>query len=279
MSEKAGHRVYIKKPVRGTNKELAAVVAGNASEKARQAKLTAQKDEGVLVSLAQLLHLEVVPQRIEAYDISNIGKENITAGMVVYENGKPCKSDYRLFKIKTVQNTTDDYASMREALRRRLRHLKEDQSGAFSVCPDLILIDGGKGHISVVKEVLEEENIDIPVFGMVKDDYHKTRALCTDSEEINIAKERSIYMLIYAIQEEVHRFTVGKVSAAKRATLKHSSLEAIGGIGPAKAKKLLGAFGTLAALKKAAEEEICAVKGISKTDAHNITRYFSKKEE
>ncbi len=279
LSEKAGHRVYIKKPVRGVNKELTTVVVGNAAEKARQTKLNAEKDENVMTTLAGLLQLEVLPERIEAYDISNIGKENITAGMVVYENGKPCKSDYRLFKIKSVQDTTDDYASMREALTRRIRHLKEDKSGAFSIRPDLILIDGGKGHISVVKEVLKKENVDIPVFGMVKDDYHKTRALCTDSEEINIAKERSIYMLIYAIQEEVHRFTVGRVNAAKRATMTHSSLEKIPGIGPNKAKRLLGAFGTLNALKKATENEISTIKGISTADAKSIVEYFSARKD
>ncbi len=278
LSSKAEHRVYIKKPVRGTNKELTSVVVGNAAEKARQTKLNAEKDESVLVALSQLLQLEVLPERIEAYDISNIGKENITAGMVVYENGKPLKSDYRLFKMKTVQDTTDDYASMREALRRRIKHLKEDKNGAFAIRPDLILIDGGKGHISVVKEVMSEENADIPVFGMVKDNFHKTRALCTDTEEINIAKERSVYMLIYSIQEEVHRFTVGKVNAAKRSTLKHSSLEKIDGIGPSKAKKLLGAFGTIAALKQATEEKISAVSGISRTDARKISEYFSERK-
>lgn len=279
LGERAGHRVYLKKAVRGVNKELTAVVCKNAEEKARQKKLEIQKDEDVLWDMTKLLRLEAVPERIEAYDISNIGKENITAGMVVYQNGKPLKTDYRLFKIKTVKDNTDDYASMREALTRRIKHLKEDNSGAFSIYPDLLLIDGGKGHVSTVKDVLKENGIDIPVFGMVKDDYHKTRALCTDSEEISIARERGIYMLIYAIQEEVHRFTVGKVSAAKRSTLKHSSLEKIEGIGPVKARKLLGAFGTLSALKKASVSEITAVRGISEQDAYNVFQYFNQKKE
>ena len=141
-----------------------------------------------------------------------------------------------------------------------------------------MLIDGGKGHISVVKEVLREENMDIPAFGMVKDEFHKTRALCTDTEEISIAKDRAIFMLIYSIQEEVHRFTVGKTTAAKRRTLKHSSLESIDGIGPSKAKKLLGAFGTLSALQKATEGEISAVKGISKADAEKVYNYFVQRK-
>ena len=117
------------------------------------------------------------------------------------------------------------------------------------------------------------------MFGMVKDEYHKTRALCTDSEEINIARERSIFMLIYSIQEEVHRFTVGKVSASKRSTMKHSSLEQIAGIGPSKAKKLLAGFGTLVSLKNASESEIRAIKGITDTDARNVYEYFNKKKD
>jgi excinuclease ABC subunit C len=270
--------VLLKHPLRGNNKELTNTVLKNAQEKARQIKLSAQKDESVLVNLAQTLSLEALPIRIEAYDISNIGSENITAGMIVFENGKPKKSDYRLFKIKTVEGKPDDYASMREALKRRIAHLKSDTSGSFSEYPDLLLIDGGKGHISVVKEVLSEENVDIPVFGMVKDEFHKTRALCTDTEEISIAKDRAIFMLIYNIQEEVHRFTVGKTTSAKRRTLKHSSLESIDGIGPSKAKKLLGAFGTLAALQNATEDEILAVKGISRIDAENVYKYFLQRK-
>lgn len=276
LSDKAGYRVYIKKPERGANKELIDVAYKNATEKARQTKIETEKNEVVLLDLANLLRLEVIPERIEAYDISNIGRENITAGMIVYKNGKPLKNDYRLFKIRSVINTTDDYSSMREAIERRIKHLKEDKNGAFSEYPDLLLIDGGKGHVSIVKEVLEKEGICIPVFGMVKDDFHKTRALCTETEEINIAKQRAIFMLIYSIQEEVHRFTVDKVNAAKRSTMKHSSLEKIDGIGPSKAKKLLLGFGTVTALKNASRDEILAVKGISAKDADNILKYFNK---
>jgi len=276
LTNTSDHRVYVKKPVKGANKDLIDVVRGNAMEKARQVKLDAQKDEGILLSLAKLLKLETLPERIEAYDISNIGSENITAGMIVYQNAKPLKSDYRLFKIKSVVGKPDDYSSMKEALRRRFRHLTEDEIGAFSFYPDLILLDGGKGHVSAVKEVLREENLDVPVFGMVKDEYHKTRALCTDVDEISIAKDRSLFMLIYSIQEEVHRFTVEKMSAAKSSSLKRSSLERIDGIGPAKAKALLKAFGTMSSIKNASEKEIKAVKGISQADAQNVYHYFLK---
>ena len=156
-------------------------------------------------------------------------------------------------------------------------HLKEDTSSSFAEYPDLLLIDGGKGHVSVIKEVLRAENIDIPVFGMVKDDFHKTRSLCTEENEINIAKEQSVFMLIYRIQEEVHRFTVNKVMKGKRKSLTHSSLEKIDGIGPAKSKKLLQTFGSLAAIKKATIEELSAVKGITKSDAESIYQYFKSK--
>lgn len=274
--EKCGYKVNLKHPERGALKELVNVAMSNALEKARQINIQAQKDEGVLFSLAQLLRLEALPQRIEAYDISNIGSENITAGMVVYKNGHPSKNDYRLFKIKEVVDAPDDYSSMREAIRRRLRHLKEDSLGSsFAEYPDLMLIDGGKGHVSTVKEVLKEENIDIPVFGMVKDEFHKTRALCTENEEINIAREQAIFMLIYRIQDEVHRFTVNKVMKTKSASLTHSSLERIDGIGPAKAKKLLKHFGSLSAIKSASVEELSLVKGINSADAQKIFQYFN----
>ncbi len=278
FSRRTGHKVEIRHPERGAVKEICQTATKNAEEKARQSKLDAQKDESVLFRLAQLLRLECLPMRIEAYDISNIGSENITAGMVVFENGKPKKTDYRSFRIRSVVGQADDYSSMREALQRRIRHLKEDQKGSFSEYPDLILVDGGRGHVSAVKEILKDEDVSIPVFGMVKDEFHKTRALCTEHDEINIAREKSTFMLIYKIQEEVHRFTVGITTKAKQKTLKHSSLEKIDGIGPAKAKKLLDAMGTLSAIKNATAEELSAVSGISRTDAVTVYRYFHEKQ-
>ena len=276
LSQRAGRRITVKKPERGTFKSLCEVVEGNAKEKARQSRLEAQRDESVLITLASMLCLESVPERIEAYDISNIGSENITAGMVVYVNGKPSKSDYRSFNIKSVTDAPDDYRSMQEAISRRIRHLKEDTTGAFAQYPDLWLIDGGKGHVSAVKEILRSEGVDIPVFGMIKDDYHKTRALCTESEEINIAREKAVFMLIYRIQESVHNFTVGKTTKAKGKTMKHSALEKIPGIGPAKAKQLRLTLGSYAAVKNASVAELSAVKGISAKDANNIYRHFHK---
>lgn len=278
VSDCAGHAVSFKTPQRGELRALCELAADNARERAKQYLESVKKDDGVLLALANHLGLEVLPERIEAYDISNLGSEHITAGMIVIENGKFRKSDYRVFSIKTVENGTDDYASMREALSRRLAHL-EDESGAFATPPDLILLDGGKTHVGAVKQVMNEMGMDIPVFGMVKDDYHKTRALCTEDGEINIARDQQVFVFLYKIQEEVHRFTVSRMDNAKRKTLKHSSLEAIKGIGPEKAKRLLASFGGSAALKAADIDSIAAVKGISRADAENVYRHFHREKE
>ena len=250
----SGHRVQVRVPERGELHTLCDMAQKNAAEQARL--FTAETN------------------RTEAYDISNIGSEHLTAGMIVCEEGKFKKSDYRTFRIGSVEGT-DDYASMREALDRRLSHLGDDE-GSFSNLPDLILLDGGRGHVSTIRELLAEKGLDIPVFGMVKDDFHKTRALCTENEEISIARVQDVFTLIYRIQEEVHRYTIGRMTQAKRKTVRTSSLTKIPGIGDAKAKKLLSAFGGLAALKKATCGQIAAVPGISAKDADNIVAYFKK---
>ena len=275
LSGLAQRKVNIRTPERGEMKTLCDMVRDNAAEKAKVYRTEAEKDEGVLLRLMELLGLEVYPERIEAYDISNLGHEHITAGMIVSEGGKLKKADYRSFKIKSVTDGTDDYQSMREALSRRFVHLN-DEEGSFAALPDLILLDGGRGHVSVVKELLLEMGLDIAVFGMVKDDFHKTRALCTDSEEISIARENSVFVFVYKLQEEVHRFTVSKMSNAKSKTLTKSSLTKIRGIGDAKAKALLKALGGYTAVKNATLDELCAIKGISRTDAKNIIEYFMK---
>lgn len=273
----AGHRVTVRTPERGANHTLCELVRSNAAERVRRHRLDAEKDEGALARLAEILELPTYPTRIEAYDISNLGAEHLTAGMIVCEDGRFNKADYRHFKIQSVQGTTDDYASMREALERRLEHLT-DREGSFARLPDLILLDGGRGHVGVVRELMEEKGLDIPVFGMVKDDFHKTRALCTEDGEISIARENAVFVLVYRIQEEVHRFTVSRMDAAKRKTLTHSSLTKIKGVGDAKAKALLAAFGGITGVKNATEEEIAAVKGISKTNAKTIREYFDSKK-
>ncbi len=272
LGKMAGRKVDIRTPERGDMRTLCRMVYANAKDKAKLYKINAEKDESSLVLLASLLSLEVLPERIEAYDISNIGSEHKTCGMVVAKEGKLRRSDYRSFTIMTVEGI-DDYASMREAIKRRLEHLS-DESGSFSEYPDLILLDGGKGHVSTVRALMREMGVEIPTFGMVKDDFHKTRALCDEEREISIAREQSVFSLIYRIQEEVHRYSVSRMDTAKRKTLTNSSLEKIDGIGKAKAKALLTYFGGLSKVREATKEDLCAVGGIGAKDAENIYRYF-----
>ena len=277
LGKLAGRKVEIRTPERGVLRALCETVTANAREVAEKSATKERRQEGVLLRLAHILELESYPARIEAYDISNLGKEHLTAGMIVIKEGSFSKRDYRSFKIKSVQGTTDDYASMREALSRRLAHLG-DPEGSFAEYPDLILLDGGKGHVSVVRELAAEMGIDVPIFGMVKDDFHKTRALCTDSEEISIAKETAVYQFVYGIQEEVHRYTIGTMKKAKGKTMVTSSLTQIPGIGPAKAAALLKMPGGLQAVKRASREELLAIKGIGEKDADAIIEHFKEKK-
>ncbi len=271
LSNLAGERIYVKLPQKGEKKALCDMVYENAAQNARLYEKQAEHDNSVLVKLALMLSLEVVPDRIEAYDISNFGNDNITCGMIVAQEGKLKKNDYRAFKIQT--GFQDDYAAMREALTRRLAHLS-DFEGSFSHAPDLILLDGGSTHVSVIKSLLEELSLDIPVFGMVKDEHHKTRALTDGVNEITIAREQPVYVFIYKLQEEVHRYSVGRMTNAKRKSVKTSTLEDIPGIGKTKAKNLLTHFKSLAAIKKAQAYELTQAIGINKTDAENIVKYF-----
>lgn len=269
LSEKAGRKVNISVPVRGERKALCDMAWNNAKQYATQYCLESEKDNKTLLKLTSMLGLEVVPELIEAYDISNFGADNITGGMITVKDAKFRKRDYRLYKITDLKQP-DDYESMRQTISRRLGHPE-------LTYPDLILLDGGKGHVSAIKELLCEKGIDIPVFGMVKDEYHKTRALVNESEEISIAREQSVFQLIYKIQEEVHRFTITSMEKAKSKSLKHSSLENIDGIGQAKAKTLLAAMGTLTAIKQASVETLASVKGISQKNAEDIYKYFKEK--
>lgn len=275
LSEQTGRRVEVRSTQRGQGRALCAMAKENAQYRAKMIKETTGKETALLAKLAQTLRLEVVPDRIEAYDISNFGNDNITAGMIVLEGTSFKKADYRVFNIKETEYE-DDYASMREALTRRIRNTTVKKSTAYPVLPDLILLDGGKTHVAAVRSVLDAEGVDIPVFGMVKDDFHKTRALCDDENEIDISRDRQLYMFIYRVQEEVHRFSITRMSNAKRKTMKTSSLEKIKGIGPAKAKMLLTRLGSLSAIKSASTEELMKVPGITEKTAENIVEYFKK---
>ena len=277
LSTISGHKVEVRMPERGDKRALCKMAVENAEEAIRQYMADVEHSDTVLAILAQMLGLEALPLRIEAYDISNLGAEHKTAGMIVAEDGKLKSADYRSFTIKGVEGT-DDYASMSEAIRRRFSHLN-DESGSFAQVPDLVLLDGGRGHVSAVRTVLAEMGLDIPVFGMVKDDFHKTRALCDEEREISIAREQQVFVFIYKLQEEVHRYTVGRMTEAKRKTLKTSSLEAIRGVGPKKARAILLHFGTLDAVKAADAETICAVKGVSRADAEAIVEHFQSQSK
>ena len=269
LKEKIGYKVTLRFPEKGNLKRLCEMVRENAKEYAAQYNASVEKQNDTLVRLASLLRLEVLPERIEAFDISNYGNENITAGKILVENGRFVKSGYRTFKIRAGVGQ-DDYASMCEALTRRLDHPEDPY-------PDLILLDGGKTHVAVVRRLLAEKKIAVPVFGMVKDEYHKTRALTGEDEEISIAKEQSVFLLIYKIQEEVHRYTVSRMTGAKRKSLKTSSLQEIPNIGPAKAKALLTAFGGLSGVASATREQLLNVRLIGEKDADAILDYFEKK--
>ena len=277
LSEKAGRRVQLARPQRGEKRERCQLAVQNAAERLAAERRESEKSDDTMLRLATLLSLEVVPSRIESYDISNFGSEQKTCGMIVWEDGKFQKSDYRTFRIRSVEGT-DDYASIREAIARRFAHLG-DEGGAFSVLPDLVLLDGGATHVGEVKRVLAEMGVDVPVFGMVKEEFHKTRALCTECEEISIAHDRGVFTAIYRIQEEVHRYAVKRMSDAKRATLRTSSLEKIPGVGKAKAKLLLSHFGGLAAVRAADRETLASAPGIGAVLADTVYRYFREKEK
>ena len=263
-----GRKITLHKPLRGEYKKLCDMVTENARIHAAAYNAEAERDNEILIRLAQMLGLEVVPERIEAIDISNYGKDSITAGLIALENGKFAKKNYRLYRIKSVSDKPDDYASMREAIDRRLSHAEE------TPLPDLLLLDGGKTHVAVVKKLLAERGIDLPVFGMVKDEFHKTRALTDEESEISIAREHSVFVFIYKIQEEVHRFAIKNMQKAKSQTLTHSSLEKIEGIGQKKAVKLLSHFKTIRALSQASVDEIEKVSGIGARDAERVYVFF-----
>lgn len=270
----APYKVTVKVPSRGDGRRLCDMALENAKETARQNRLTIEREDKSVKRLAELLGLSETPRRIEAYDISNFGNESIFASMVVYADGKVKKSDYRAFGIKTTGGQ-DDYSSMREALGRRLAHIG-DGTASLGDSPDLILLDGGVGHVSTVKELLRELEVDIPVFGMVKDEYHKTRAITDGVEEISIAREMNVYTFIYNLQEEAHRFALKHSSGDKSKKLTTSTLTKISGIGEKKARALLDSM-PYAKIKTASEKELLTVKGISERDAKAIHEYFSKK--
>jgi excinuclease ABC subunit C len=288
LEEKAENKIKIICPKKGEQKKMVDLAVTNSKENQRLYKEKYSRETNKLSSIAKILSLEILPQRIEAYDVSNSGSDNITCGMIVLQYGFFKKSDYKSFNIKTVTDTTDDYASMSEAVRRRFEHYnaEDNKENGFAKLPDLILLDGGKGHVSVIKKVLNEFKetfggviAQIPVFGMVKDEFHKTRVLTDGEKEINIAKEQTVFVLFYKIQEEVHRYSLKRMDTKRRKTVKTSALHDIKGLGDAKIKNLFDYFKSINEIKNAAEQELVKVKKITKTDAENIINYFNSPDE
>ncbi|MBQ7172392.1 MAG: excinuclease ABC subunit UvrC [Clostridia bacterium] len=276
LSRIAGHKVNVSVPVRGEKRALCLMAKQNAAEKLR---VTEKREENTLFSLVRLgalLGLETVPRRLEAYDVSNYGSEQIRAAMIVSENGAFQKKDYRVFRME--DGKQDDFACMREAVFRRLSHNAREGEETMPPLPDVMLIDGGERHVAVAKAAAAEAGVSLPIFGMVKDDRHRTRALTDGTGEIGIARETEVYRLIYGIQEEVHRFAYSRTESGKRKTLRRSSLEKIEGVGRVKAKRLLAYFGGLEGVRRADRTEL-EESGIGVGAASAVYAYFHPEDD
>lgn len=280
LSEKAGRSVHLFVPQRGELLQTVKMCADNAAEQLAQRTGTTGHTAAALNELGRLLGLPQPPHYIESYDISNLAGDSNVAGMVVFENGRPLKSAYRKFQIRTVQGQ-DDYGSMQEVIVRRFAEyekLKETNDG-FGRMPDLILLDGGRGHVAAIRPLLRKMGYDVPVFGMVKDDRHRTRAIAQDGAEIAIRSNRAAFTLVSSIQEEVHRFAIGYHRAHRSAKTISSQLTDIPTVGPKRASQLLKHFGSIKALANATEEELLLVPGITRPSAEAICRHFRKQQE
>ena len=275
LSEKAGRKVKLVVPQKGEQAQLVQMCYSNAAEKLAQHSGRTGKEASALEELGRLLGLPHPPGYLEAYDISNLGGSENVAGMVVFENGRPLKSAYRKFKIKGFDGQ-DDYASMREVISRRLEEYRKnpDSGEGFGRMPDLILLDGGKGHVSAVQPVLEAYGLDIPLFGMVKDNKHRTRAIAGDGGEIAIHANRQVFTLISLIQDEVHRFAIGYHRQSRKKKTISSSLLSIEGIGPSRAKALLKYFQTIKRIGEATKEELASAPSMNRAAAEHVYRYF-----
>ena len=280
LSQKRGKRAYIKVPVRGGNKKTVDMAYNNALKNIENYKTVQVKEklrQQSVTSLSELLGLEVIPDRIESYDISHISGSDSVASMIVFENGKSARKEYRRFKIKTVEGANDT-ASLREVLFRRFTHEERKGDGKFSKLPDLILLDGGVGQLNAIKSLFAQMGIDIPVFGMVKDDNHRTRALLGEGGEVYLNPVSSVFNLVANIQEEVHRFAIEYHRSLHRKNTIESELEKIAGIGKQKRIALLSHFKSIGKIKTASVNDLAAVKGISLKNAEDIRAYFTKEE-
>ena len=275
LSEQVGYRVELVTPQRGAKMDLIRLADQNAREEAERATTREERQNKLLETLGRMLGLEEPPRRMESYDISNTGASDIVASMVVYVDGKPLKRDYRRFKLKDMAGP-DDYASMEQVLTRRFRrYLDGDEK--FSDRPDLLLIDGGLEHVRVAQRVLETLNLDIPAYGMVKDDRHRTRALVhPDGREIGIQAVPAVFALIGQIQEETHRFAIEYHRQLQAGHVKGSALDQISGVGPKRRADLLKHFKSVKAVKGASLEQLQEV--VPRNTAQAVYDHFHPKE-
>ena len=277
LSFRRGNKAVVLTPQRGDKLKFMEMAKKNATEsmrlKYRNSNRTEEKKEAV-EQLAYYLSLDKAPERIEAFDISHTSGSEVVASMVVFKNGIPSKKDYRKFKMKNSQKN-DDYSAMREVVERRLCYINEKKNDKFSENPDIILVDGGKGQVSCALEVVRNSGLaDIQIFGIYKDDKHKTSGITTEKEEIEIPKGTKCFTLITEIQDEMHRVAIAyhRILRARKNT--DSEILKIKGVGKNRYKLLLDHFKTLNALKKASVEDISKVKGISKELAEEIHNFF-----
>ena len=287
LSTRKGNRVYLRVPKKGTKERLVELAAQNAQLVLSQDKERIKREEGRTIGavreIAKLLELESI-QRMEAFDISNISGFANVGSMVVYEKGKPKRSDYRKFKIQSVSGP-DDYACMKEVLTRRFVHGMEERAeldrkeidkefGSFTKFPDLLLMDGGKGQVNIALQVLQELHIDIPVCGMVKDDNHRTRGLYYQNVEIPIDTRSEGFKLITRIQDEAHRFAIEYHRSLRSKSQVKSVLDDIPGVGPARRKALMKYFKSIEEIKNAQVEQLCEVSEIPEHIAEQIYDFF-----
>ena len=277
LTQRAGHKVWVHVPQRGEKAELLAMAARNAREEAERATSAAERSDHTLMTLARMTGLDAPPERMESYDISNTGGADIVASMVVYQGTKPLKSAYRRFQIKELEGHPDDYASMQEVLRRRLQRAA-DGDEKFLPLPDIFLIDGGVTHARAAQEITEQFDCPVPVFGMVKDDRHRTRAPVTpEGGEIAIDANQAVFSLIGQIQEETHRFAVTYHHQKHGKSTMRSSLDDIPGIGPQRRDALRKRFGTIRAVREADVEALSAV--LPRSAAEAVWHHFHPKTE
>ncbi len=273
LSEQVGRRVELLTPQRGAKMDLIKLANQNAREEVERATTREERQNKLLELLGKMLGLPQPPRRIESYDISNTGADDMVASMVVYVDGRPLKRDYRHFKIKDMQGP-NDYASMEQVLTRRFRrYLDGDEK--FSDRPDLLLIDGGEQHVRVAAQVLEGLGLDIPAFGMVKDDRHRTRALVhPDGREIGIQAVQAVFALVGQIQEETHRFAIEFNRQQRRARVQSSVLDQIPGIGEKRRQLLLRHFKSIRAIREASEAQLAEL--LPAPSARSVYEFFHR---